>query len=188
MHLFEIAAKRCGHLGDSRSVVAAHGQDPLVTIQVSVCGPRDCTGEDASNAREVGRLLAERGAVVICGGYSGVMAAVAAGARSAGGTVVGILSRADMEEANPDLSIVLPTGLGEARNTVIVNSGDAVIVVGGSWGTLSELAFAMRHGRVPVVQLGGWRILDHEGHPVSGVRHVSSPEEALAATGLWPDH
>ncbi|WP_440099042.1 TIGR00725 family protein [Streptosporangium sp. H16] len=159
-----------------------------MTIQVSVCGPRDCTGEDESNAREVGRLLAERGAVVICGGYGGVMAAAAAGARSAGGTVVGILSRADREEANPDLSIVIPTGVGEARNTVIVNSGDAVIVVGGSWGTLSELAFAMRHGRVPVVQLGGWRILDHEGRPVVGVRHVSSPEEAMAATGLWPDH
>ncbi|MGJ6966406.1 LOG family protein [Streptosporangium sp. G11] len=158
-----------------------------MTIQVSVCGPRDCTGDDESNAREVSRLLAERGAVVICGGYTGVMAAVAAGARSAGGTVVGILSRADREYAGPDLSIVIPTGVGEARNTIIVNSGDAVIVVGGSWGTLSELALAMRRGRVPVVQLGGWRLLDGEGHPVAGVRHVSSPEEALAATGLWPD-
>ncbi|MFF0245642.1 TIGR00725 family protein [Streptosporangium sandarakinum] len=122
-----------------------------MTIQVSVCGPRDCTGEDESNAREVGRLLAERGAVVICGGYAGVMAAVAAGARSAGGTVVGVLSRPDREQANPDLSVVIPTGVGEARNGIIANSGDAVIVIGGSWGTLSELALAMRHGRVPVV-------------------------------------
>ncbi|MBB2910760.1 hypothetical protein FHS43_002023 [Streptosporangium becharense] len=159
-----------------------------MTIQVSVCGPRDCTREEESDAREVGRLLAERGAVVICGGYTGVMAAVAAGARSAGGTVVGVLSRADREQAGPDLSIVIPTGAGEARNTIIVNSGDAVIVVGGSWGTLSELALAMRRGRIPVVQLGGWRILDGEGRPVAGVRHVSSPEEALAATGLWPGH
>ncbi|WP_371784496.1 TIGR00725 family protein [Streptosporangium subroseum] len=156
-------------------------------IQVSVCGPRDCTSEDESNAREIGRLLAERGAAVICGGYTGVMAAVAAGARSAGGTVVGILSRADREYANPDLSIVIPTGIGEARNSVIVNSGDAVIVVGGSWGTLSELALAMRGGRAPVVQLGGWRLLDHDGRPVAGIRHASSPEDALAVTGLWPD-
>ncbi len=159
--------------------------DLTVAIQVSVCGPRDCTGEDESNAREVGRLLAERGAVVICGGYTGVMAAVAAGARSAGGTVVGILSRPDRGQANPDLSIVIPTGIGEARNSVIVNSGDAVIVVGGSWGTLSELAFAVRRGRVPVVQLGGWRILDRDGRPLPGVRHASSPAEALDMTGLW---
>jgi uncharacterized protein (TIGR00725 family) len=157
-----------------------------VAIQVSVCGPRDCTSEDETNAREIGRLLAERGAVVICGGYLGVMAAVSAGARSAGGTVVGILSRADREYANPDLSIVIPTGVGEARNAIIVNSGDAVIVIGGSWGTLSELALAMRHGRVPVVQLGGWKLLDHDGRPLPGVRHASSPEEALAITGLWP--
>ncbi|WP_277308210.1 TIGR00725 family protein [Spongiactinospora sp. TRM90649] len=156
-----------------------------MAIQVSVCGPRDCTPEDESNAREVGRLLAEREAVVICGGYTGVMAAVAAGARGAGGTVVGILSRADREDANPDLSIVIPTGVGEARNSIIVNSGDAVIVVGGSWGTLSELALAMRRGNVPVVQLGGWRLLDRSGRPVEGVRHAPSPEEALTATGLW---
>jgi uncharacterized protein (TIGR00725 family) len=157
-----------------------------VAIQVSVCGPRDCTSEDETNAREIGRLLAERGAVVICGGYQGVMAAVSAGARSVGGTVVGILSRADREHANPDLSIVIPTGAGEARNAIIVNSGDAVIVIGGSWGTLSELALAMRHGRVPVVQLGGWKLLDHDGRPLPGIRHASSPEEALAITGLWP--
>ncbi|MEU8198554.1 TIGR00725 family protein [Microbispora amethystogenes] len=156
-----------------------------MAIQVSVCGPRDCTAEDERNALEVGRLLAERGAVIICGGYTGVMAAVAAGARSAGGTVVGILSRPDREHANPDLSIVIPTGAGEARNNIIVNSGDAVIVIGGSWGTLSELALAMRHGRAPVVQLGGWRLLDQRGDPVPGVRHATSPEHALELTGLW---
>ncbi|MEV7008837.1 TIGR00725 family protein [Streptosporangium sp. NPDC051022] len=158
-----------------------------MTIQVSVCGPRDCTGEDEANAREVGRLLAERGAVVICGGYTGVMAAVAAGARSAGGTVVGILSLPDRQGANPDLSIVIPTGVGEARNGIIVNSGDAVIVVGGSWGTLSELALAMRRGRTPVVQLGGWRLLDQDGRPLPGIRHAASPAQALDLTGLWPD-
>ncbi|MER7207159.1 TIGR00725 family protein [Streptosporangium sp. NPDC000239] len=157
-----------------------------MAVQVAVCGPGDCTPQEEADAREVGRLLAERGAVVVCGGYGGVMAAVAAGARSAGGTVVGILSRADRWQANPDLSVVIPTGLGEARNAVVVNSGDAVIVVGGSWGTLSELALTMRGGRAPVVQLGGWRVLDRDGAPLPGVRHATSPGQALELTGLWP--
>ncbi|RAY15284.1 TIGR00725 family protein [Actinomadura craniellae] len=156
-----------------------------MAVQVSVCGPRDCTEDDRRHARELGRLLAERGAVVICGGYTGVMAEVAAGARAAGGTVVGILSRADREGANPDLTIAIPTGVGEARNNIIVNSGDAVIVVGGSWGTLSELALAMRRGRAPVVQLGGWRLHDQDGNPVPGIRHATTPEEAIRRTGLW---
>ncbi|WP_026410969.1 TIGR00725 family protein [Actinomadura oligospora] len=156
-----------------------------MAVQVAVSGPHDCTDDDRRNAYEVGRLLAGRGAVVICGGYSGVMAAVAAGARSADGTVVGILSGDDAVGANPDLSVVIPTGTGDARNSIIVNSGDAVVVVGGSWGTLSELALAMRRGRVPVVQLGGWTILDEHGEPVPGVRRATSPEEALALTGLW---
>lgn len=157
-----------------------------MAVQVSVCGPSVCTGEEARIAHEVGRLLALRGAVVICGGYSGVMAAVSAGARSAGGTVVGVLSRDTAEGADPDLSIAIPTGAGEGRNSVIVHSGDAVIVVGGSWGTLSELALAVRHGRVPVVQIGGWTILGEDGTPVAGVVRAASPEEALDLTGLWP--
>jgi uncharacterized protein (TIGR00725 family) len=157
-----------------------------MAIQVSVCGPRDCTAEEWDSAFEVGRLVAVRGAVVICGGYGGVMAAVAAGARSVGGTVVGVLSAADREGANPDLSIAIPTGMGQARNAVIVNSGDAVIAVGGSWGTLSELALAMRAGGRPVVGLGGWRVLDQAGQPVPGLRLAGSPEEAVRLTGLWP--
>ncbi|MET9339766.1 MULTISPECIES: TIGR00725 family protein [unclassified Nonomuraea] len=156
-----------------------------MAVQVAVCGPRECSAADRDNARELGRLLAERGAVVVCGGYAGVMEEVAAGARAAGGTVVGILSRADREGANPHLTIVVPTGMGEARNGVIVNCGDAVIVVGGSWGTLSELALAMRKGRVPVVRLGGWQVLDEQGHPLPGVRYATSPEHALELTGLW---
>ncbi|MBT2207774.1 LOG family protein [Actinomadura sp. NEAU-AAG7] len=156
-----------------------------MAIQVSVCGPRDCTADDRGHAREVGRLLAGRGAVVICGGYTGVMAEVAAGAAAAGGTVVGVLSRADREGAGPDLTIAIATGIGEARNSVIVNSGDAVIVIGGSWGTLSELALAKRRGGVPVVQLGGWRIVDAAGDVVPGLLYADTPAEALARTGLW---
>jgi uncharacterized protein (TIGR00725 family) len=156
-----------------------------MTIQVAVCGPRACGEELRRLADETGRLLAARGAVVICGGYGGVMAAVAKGAAAVGGTVVGILSGADREGAGPHLSIVIPTGIGQARNAVIVNSGDAVIVIGGSWGTLSEVALAMRAGRVPVVQLGGWQIHDAGGHPLPGLRHARTPQEALDRTGLW---
>lgn len=144
-----------------------------------MCGPADCTDAERDAARAVGRLLAERGAVVICGGYSGVMAAVTEGARSAGGTVVGVLSRGDWTGADPGLSIKIATGMGEARNAVIVSSADAVIVIGGSWGTLSELALAMRRRTVPVIQLGGWRITGADGAPVPGIHHVTTPEEAV---------
>ncbi|MGH3342467.1 MAG: TIGR00725 family protein [Carbonactinosporaceae bacterium] len=147
-------------------------------LQVSVCGPRDCTDDDRRDARTVGELLARRGATVICGGYSGVMAAAAAGARAAGGTVVGVLSRADRAGASPDLTVAIPTGMAEARNAIIVNAADVVIVVGGSWGTLSELALAMRRG-VPVVTLGGWRILDRHGVAVGGAAAADSPEHAV---------
>jgi uncharacterized protein (TIGR00725 family) len=154
-------------------------------IQVSVCGPRDAAGDEVANAREIGRRLAERGAAVICGGYSGVMAAVSEGAASAGGLVVGILSGRDRAGADENLTLAIPTGLSDARNAVIALAGDAVIVVGGSWGTLSELALAMREGKT-VVQLGGWRLTDKEGCPIDGIIYVRTPEEAIAATGLWP--
>ena len=150
-----------------------------------MCGPGECTERDWDHAYETGRLLALRGAVVICGGHGGVMAAAAAGARTAGGTTVGVLPAADRAAAAPGLTVTLPTGLGQARNNVIVNAADAVIVVGGSWGTLSELALAMRRGTVPVVQLGGWRVTDEDGRPVGGIVHAAGPEDAVRATGLW---
>lgn len=153
--------------------------------QVAVCGPRECTEEEWSHAYEVGRLLAERDAVLVCGGHGGVMAAASAGARAADGIAVGVLPEADRVNANDDLTVALPTGLGEARDALVVNAGDAVIVVGGSWGTLSELALAMRAGRVPVVQLGGWRVLDARGRPPGDVLHANDPGEAVAMTGLW---
>lgn len=153
--------------------------------QVAVCGPSDCTEAEARWAFEVGALLAARGAVVVCGGYGGVMAAAAAGARSEGGIAVGILSGADRAGACADLSVAIPTGMGQARNALVVASGDAVIVVGGSWGTLSELATACRTGK-RVVQLGGWRIQDAGGREPPGILHAADPAEAVALTGLWP--
>jgi uncharacterized protein (TIGR00725 family) len=122
---------------------------------------------------------------VLCGGYGGVMGAAAEGARAAGGTVVGVLSGADRAEAHPALSAAVATGMGQARNAILTGSADAVIVVGGSWGTLSELAHAMRRG-VPVVQIGGWRLHDAGGRPVPGPVSAGSPEDAVHLTGLWP--
>jgi uncharacterized protein (TIGR00725 family) len=147
---------------------------------VAVCGPRECTPAQASLARQVGVLLAEAGAVVICGGGSGVMAAVAAGARSAGGLVVGIRPGPDRDGASPDLSVTIVTNLGEARNAVIVWSADAVIAIGGSWGTLSEVALARRRGGVPVIVLDGWQILAADGTPVAGITHATSPAQAVS--------
>lgn len=148
--------------------------------QVAVCGPgRDCTEENKANAYRVGQLLAERGAVTLCGGGVGVMAALASGVRSRDGLVVGIRPNGTREGASPDLSVTVVTNMGEARNAIIVWSADAVIVVGGSWGTLSELALAKRRGGVLVISLGGWRLLDEDGQPVPGIEHVETPEEAV---------
>ncbi|MGL5808703.1 MAG: TIGR00725 family protein [Nocardioides sp.] len=152
--------------------------------QVAVCGPRDCTEQDAAHAYRIGQLLAQAGAVVLCGGGTGVMAAVAAGARAEGGLVVGIRPNADATGASPDLSVTVITNMGEARNAIIVWSADAVIAVGGSWGTLSEVALAKRRGGVPVIVLGGWRILDADGQPVPGIQYVSTPDDAVARTGV----
>jgi uncharacterized protein (TIGR00725 family) len=151
-----------------------------LSVQVAVCGPQECTAAEAAAADRVGALLAGRGAVVLCGGGGGVMAAVAGGARRAGGLVIGVLPGPDRADANRYLSAAVATNLGQARNAVLVQSADAVIVVGGSWGTLSELALAMRRGGVPVVTLGGWQVVDAAGRPVPGPLRADSPEHAVA--------
>jgi uncharacterized protein (TIGR00725 family) len=150
----------------------------MPSYQVAVCGPADCTDDEARTAYQLGELLAQRGVTVLCGGHGGVMAAVASGARAAGGLVVGILPDAGRENAAPDLSAALATNMGQARNAILVWSADAVIVVGGSWGTLSEQAMAMRRG-VPVVGLGAWQVVDARGEPVPGPRQASTAAEAV---------
>jgi uncharacterized protein (TIGR00725 family) len=151
-----------------------------VPIQVAVCGPRHCTDQDAENAHEIGRLLAEAGVVVLNGGGIGVMAAVSAGAHAAGGTVIGVRPGATREDANPDLDVVLATNMGEARNAILVWSADVVIVVGGSWGTLSELALARRRN-VPVISIGGWQLLDAAGQPVADAPPTAAtPQDAVS--------
>jgi uncharacterized protein (TIGR00725 family) len=148
-------------------------------FQVAVCGPHTCTEQDAVHAYRVGELLAQRGAVVICGGGEGVMAAVAGGVAAERGVVVGVRADGSREGASGDFSAVLATNLGQARNAVIVWSADAVIVIGGSWGTLSEVALARRRGGVPVISIGGWQVLDSDGVPVGGIQYVESAAEAV---------
>jgi len=151
----------------------------MLPLQVAVCGPAACSVAERDHAHRVGELLAERGVVVVCGGGTGVMAAVAAGVRSRGGVVVGIRPGGDRAGSSDDLTAVVVTNMGEARNAVVVRSADAVIVVGGSWGTLSEVALARRRGDVRVVSLGGWRVVDARGVEVPGVEHVATPEAAV---------
>lgn len=133
---------------------------------VAVVGPGDgATPDDRATAYEVGRLLAEHGVVVLTGGLGGVMAAAAEGAAAAGGTSVALLPGTDRGAANPHSTVVIPTGLGEIRNAVLIRAADGVIAVGGSWGTLSEIALAERGG-VPVVAVRGWTMHAADGTPV----------------------
>ncbi|MEU2041963.1 LOG family protein [Nocardia niwae] len=147
--------------------------------QVAVCGPRECTRHEAEWARAVGSLLARAGVTVLCGGGSGVMAAVAAGAAEADGLVIGVRPDTDRGAVCPGLSAVLFTNMGEARNAILVESADAVIVVGGSWGTLSEVALARRRGGIPVVSLSGWEVRDAHGHPVAATVIAADPTDAV---------
>jgi hypothetical protein len=148
--------------------------------QIAVIGRGTSDEEAEALAEEVGRLLAGAGARVVCGGLGGVMAAVAKGAREAGGEVIGIVPSADPADANPYCTHVVATGIGKARNLAVVASGDAVIAIGGEWGTLSEIAHARQFGR-PVIALASWRVEPHA--PIAegaGVEEADSPERAVA--------
>jgi hypothetical protein len=139
-----------------------------MAIQVSVVGSG---AEHEANAEEVGRLLAERGATVVTGGLGEVMAAAARGAKGAGGTTVGILPGETRADANPWLDHVVVTGIGHGRNLAVVASGEAVIAVGGRYGTLAEIGFALTLGRPVVVLEPGWR--------VDGTQRAQTPAEAV---------
>lgn len=122
---------------------------------VAVVGSSEAAPEELEAAHAVGAALAERGAVLLSGGLGGVMEAACRGAREHGGTTVGILPGADRSAANQYVDLAIATGIGESRNAIVVRAADAVIAVGGEFGTLSEIAFALRAG-VPVVGLGTW--------------------------------
>ena len=139
---------------------------------VAVVGAGVASRQEADAAEQVGRGLAERGAIVVCGGLGGVMEAACRGARSAGGTTVGILPGTRRDDANPYVDIAIPTGLGEMRNGLVVRAADALIAVGGEFGTLSEIALALKAGK-RVVGLDSWDI--------EGVVAVGDVEAAVAA-------
>jgi uncharacterized protein (TIGR00725 family) len=137
---------------------------------VAVCGASEATAAQLQAAREVGKLLAEAGAVVINGGLGGVSGAASEGAAGAGGIVVGLLPDTDRGGANPHLTVSLPTGMGQARNVLIVTAAESVIAIGEGWGTLSEIAVARRLGR-PVFAFDSWS--------VKGLESVSSAADAV---------
>ena len=136
--------------------------------QIAVIGPADPTPEEYEAAQTVGYLIAGNHETVVCGGLSGVMEAACKGAREQGGRTIGIVP--DHGNGNPYLDIVIRSGLGHARNVLVVQSSDAVIAVGGGYGTLSEIAIALKSGR-PVFGIKTWEI--------EGVMKCATPEEAV---------
>lgn len=147
--------------------------------QIAVIGKGTPDSEVDELAMEVGERLAREGAVVVCGGLTGVMEGVARGAASAGGTVIGIVPSTETGDANPYCTHVVAAGVGHARNLAVVSSGDAVIAIGGEWGTLSEIAFARALGRT-VVALESWSVTASgamEGGP--GIEVVADPGAAV---------
>ena len=143
-----------------------------MTPYVAVIGASQPTPDDLTDAEAVGSGLAERGAIVVTGGRGGVMAAASRGAAQAGGLVVGLLPGTDRRDANEWVGVAIPTGLGELRNGLIARSADAVVAIGGAYGTLSEIALSLAAG-TPVFGLHTW--------PIEGIREVGSPGEAILA-------
>jgi uncharacterized protein (TIGR00725 family) len=150
-----------------------------MTTYVAVIGPDPAPPEVDAACEQIGRLLARAGAIVVTGGLGGSMEAASRGAAAEGGITVGILPGASRHEANPHLTVSFPTGMGEGRNVLNVRAADVVIAVAGEYGTLSEIAFALKTG-VPVVGLDTW-MLTKIGRPVEDpIVRVDTPEEAVA--------
>ena len=153
-------------------------ESPDTNPIIAVIGGANPTSKETAAAEAVGRALAEGGAILICGGRGGVMEAARRGAKSADGLTIGILPGSHWGEANPYVDIPIVTGIGEARNAVIARTAQAAVAVAGSYGTLSEIAFALAFG-VPVVGLGTWEIA-RPGHPPAPITYATTPEEAAA--------
>jgi uncharacterized protein (TIGR00725 family) len=141
---------------------------------IAVVGPGSASDEELFAAEEAGAAIAEAGCGLVCGGLGGVMEAACRGARSRGGMTLGLLPGLDREDANGWVVVTVPTGLGEARNALVVRAADAVVAIGGGWGTLSEIALAMKTG-VPVVGVGTWELDD------AAITRARDAREAVAA-------
>src|ERR671922_2485571 len=145
---------------------------------IAIVGAGEATPDELARAEEAGAAVAEADAGLVCGGLGGVMEAACRGARSRGGLTLGLLPGTDRDAANGWVIVAVPTGLGEARNTLVVRAADAVVAIGGGWGTLSEIALAVKVG-VPVVGLGTWEPLLRGSRPDGGVA-ASDPRGAVA--------
>lgn len=153
-----------------------------MAVQVAVVGASNAGHDLAAAAEAVGRALAAAGATVVSGGLGGVMEASCRGAKSAGGLTVGLLPGTDPGDANPWVDVIVPTGMGEGRNVLVVRSAHAVVALGGEYGTLSEIALALRAG-TPVVGLGTWSMTRGDGEDDAGIVRVGDARTA-AATAL----
>ena len=149
----------------------------VLNIQISVVGASEPTDEAIYMAEEVGRALATRGVTLVTGGLGGIMEAACRGAKSAGGTTVGILPGSNPEESNRYVDIKVCTGIGYARNSIVVKSGSSVIAIDGAYGTLSEIAHALGDG-IPVIGLRTWSI-SRRGETDSSIVIADDPEDAV---------
>ena len=149
-------------------------RDPVV----AVVGAGVADEDDRAAAHRIGHALAAAGATIVCGGLGGVMEAACAGAVEAGETTVGLLPGSARGDANPHVQVAIPTGLGEARNTLVVRAADVVVAVGGEYGTLSEIAFALKVG-VPVVGLGTWQLVRRD-EVDEGIVVATDADDAVA--------
>jgi uncharacterized protein (TIGR00725 family) len=146
---------------------------------IAVVGPGSASVAQLEAAEEAGAAIAEAGAGLVCGGLGGVMEAACRGARSRGGMTLGLLPGTDRDAANGWVVVAVPTGLGEGRNALVVRAADAVVAIGGGWGTLSEIALALKTG-VPVVGVGTWEATIGGTEPEPGVVRVAGAREAVA--------
>jgi uncharacterized protein (TIGR00725 family) len=146
---------------------------------IAIVGPGSAEAAELAVAEEAGAAVAEAGAGLVCGGLGGVMEAACRGARSHGGLTLGLLPGLDRDAANGWVVVAVPTGLGEARNALVVRAADAVVALGGGWGTLSEIALALKTG-VPVVGVDTWAPAIGGTEPAPGIVRVAGAREAVA--------
>ncbi len=138
---------------------------------IAVVGAGKCSKKLKDMAGEIGKYVAEHGGVIVCGGMGGVMEGAARGAKEAGGTTIGIIPTVDKDDANEFIDYVIPTGFGEARNIMVVRTADAVIALPGKYGTLSEMAFALK-AKKPLISVSAWKLGDD-------IHQVEDPIEAV---------
>jgi uncharacterized protein (TIGR00725 family) len=150
---------------------------PAGQTYVAIVGGYEADDATLRLAEETGRLLGQRGAVIVTGGRSGVSAAASKGAYEAGGTTIGILPSTDRSEGNPWLSLTVVTGMGDTRNALVAMNGDVVIAFDGAYGTLSEIAFALLHDR-PVIGVGAWE-LRRAGLDDAAITRVTTAAQAV---------